>query len=247
MIKRVYILFLGLFVMNFLNAQELKLGVVLGGNMFESIEVDLPYYSPPNAYITFIESESGEGLVSKKSALNAGHIGGIISGYYKKFSVNIEPQFYFKRNVYVFKFPQEVNWIVSEKSFRIPLYFTYKLFKAQKSVYFLGGLSYCKGKNWDLQNPTLGYYFGPDNIYYDKPFYGNDIMNGFMYNNKGYFSFMAGIGKQFGKFNSSLRFQKQSNTKNDPIAAKKWSIEISINRHLFSSKDITKKHFLYVD
>ena len=159
----------------------------------------------------------------------------------------MEPQFYYKKSRIEFETPNNTQWMVAEKGFRLPMYFTYKVFKSQKSVYLMSGLIYTNTQGSDFQYPGFGYFFGDKDIYENNPYFGKDLFKDVLYNDYSYWNLMIGFGKQMKRVNTSIRFETQLGSSNHPIDAKIWQAEISFRRFIFSSKDVTKKHFLYVE
>lgn len=228
-------------------AQEVQFGFVAGSNLYQKIKVDRGFYSPAEGYISFVEKEEGEGLVNSNNVFNAVHLGSIFSLSFRRFSANIEPQYYYKKSRIEFETPLNTQWMVAEKGFRLPVYVTYKIFKGQKSIYLLGGMTYTNTKKWDFQYPGFGYFFGDSEIYEDNPYFGKNLFNGVLYHDFSYLNLMIGFGKEMKRVNTSIRFESQLGSKNHPIDASVTQVEISFRRFIFSSKDVTKKHFLYVE
>ena len=129
----------------------------------------------------------------------------------------------------------------------MPIYLTYKLFKKPRSIYFLTGLSLTKVKNYDYQTFGIGYNFEGEPIYNGLNNYGYNLFNNYLYTNNIYTNLIFGFGKPLKKIDFSIRMMKQNNSKNNPIKVNIWQIEFEVSWHILSSKDITKKHFLYVE
>jgi len=228
------------------SSQEIKLGFVVGTNLYQKITVEQPSFSPSQSYITFI-SEDTSRLIDSDHAFNAFHIGSKISVLYKRFSFNLEPQFLFKRSLLYFDYPSNIDWILIEKGFRLPLYFTYKVFKKSNSIYLISGLSYTKTKHWDFQSPTSAYNFLNEEFANGNPVFGYNLFEDYLYSQKGYWNILLGVGKKLKKINFALRFQTQFKSDNLAFDTKTIQVEWSVSRQILSSKDITTKHFLYVE
>jgi hypothetical protein len=244
---RFYILFICVLITIKIEAQEVQFGFVSGMNLYQKIKVERAIYSPIDGYITFLEKEEGKGLVNSNNVFNSVHLGTIFNMSFRKFSFNIEPQYYYKKSRLEFETPNNTQWMLAEKGFRLPMYFTYKVFKGQKSVYLMSGLIYTKTKSTDFQYPGFSYFFGGDEIYEYNPYYGKNLFKDVLYNDYSYWNLMIGFGKQMKNVNTSIRFETQLGSKNHPIDSKVWQVEVSFRRFIFSSKDVTKKHFLYVE
>jgi hypothetical protein len=228
-------------------SQEIKAGITFGGNLYQNTKVTIPIYFPKNTYLTIIEEDKGKGIFNSHNVLNSYNLGVVVSVFYKKFSFSIEPQYMYKRHHLIIKKPQQINWILMEKGFRVPLYFSYRLTKNSKSIELLTGLTLFKTHSIDFQEPSIGYSFLGDNIYDGQINYGNNIFNGVLYNNKMYYMFLVGIKKPLKKWDMLIKFQSYLNSKSQPIEAKYFQIELSLNRYIFNSKNITNKHYLYVE
>ncbi|NOQ72231.1 MAG: hypothetical protein GQ574_09535 [Crocinitomix sp.] len=226
-------------------AQQLSLGIVVGPNIIQQMKLDRAFYAPDNTYHTYLESNQGQGLVQKISVLNGGHVGAVLFTDYKRFGFGIEPQFHYQRTYLHFERPFQIDRIIGKKSFRMPAYFTYRLFKKPESAFVILGLNLVKEKNWDIQNPGFDYYLNGADIYSNQVEVGPDHFEGLLYDNSAYWNYMVGIGKKSGKWNSSIRFQSNLNITNHEIEAEIWQLEVSINFLFLSTKDFTEKHFLY--
>ncbi len=228
-------------------SQVLKAGVSFGGNLYQNTKVSLPIYFPDNTYLTLIEEDKGKGIVNAHNGLNSYFFGGIITGFYKKFSFTVEPQFIYKRYHLQFKKPTRIDWIVMEKGFRMPMYFSYRLTKSTKSIELLTGLTLFKTTTKDFQSPTFDYSFLGDAIYDGGIYYGRNIFNGVIYNNQTYFMFLIGFKKPLKKWDMTLKFQSYLNSKKHLIDAKYFQFELGFSRYIFNSNFITNKHYLYVE
>lgn len=227
-------------------AQEVRLGVAGGTNMYENTKLDTLSFSPLNSYYTYLEEESGAGLINKHSAFNSIHFGAVLNFSYKRFGFNIEPQFFYSRKVYRFKEPYELSRVIGQKAFRMPTYFTYKFFKKENSSYAIVGLNFIKASYWDFQNPGAGYYLGDQQLYEESADFGDDHFNGVLYDEKGYKTAVLGLGKQFKKMNASLRYMLPLGMK-DRVLAESYKVELTLSWMFLSTADFTKKHFLYIE
>ncbi len=226
-------------------AQQVNVGFVVGPNFIQQMKWEQAYFAPENSYHTYFESNQGKGLVNKISVLNGGHIGAILFADYKRFGFGLEPQYHYQRTYLSFQRPYRVERIIGKKSFRMPTYFTYRLFKNPESAFLILGLNLVKETNWDIQNPGFDYYLNNANIYEDQVEVGPDHFDGLLYDNSVYWNYMIGLGKKSGKWNTSIRFQSNLNITDHDIEAEIWQVEVSINFLFLSSKDFTEKHFLY--
>lgn len=229
------------------HAQETELGILFGGNLYQHIAWNRPVYNPPNAYHTYIEKEINEGLLNKSSFVNGVHFGLIARYKYKRFTLNIEPQFYYQRTYFDFEKPFVVERIIGKRAFRMPIYLAYKVFKNPKSPFLLAGLSLNKEKNFDFTSPGFDYYYGNAESYNLKFDTGDDHFLGALYTNSWYFNYVAGFGFTFDKWQYAFRFQQRLEITKNKIEAKIFQVEMTFNIRIFSSTDFTKKHFLYVE
>lgn len=228
-------------------AQELTFGFIGGFNLYQKIQWDKAIHFAPNTYYTYVEDGFGNGLLDKNAVFNGAHAGIFMGAKYKRFTLNAEPQYYYSRTYLSFERPFFVERIIGKKAFRMPVYAAVKFFKSPKSPFLLIGLNPIKEKNWDFQSPGVDAYFGevpPDLTLFQS---GNDHFSGALYDNRFYVNYLVGLGFSTKKMNYSFRFQKELKFTRHQIEANIWQIEMSVNFAILSSKDFTKKHFLYAD
>lgn len=231
-----------------LNAQEVRLGLVGGTAPTKRIVLSNAQHSPANSYFTYVEENPGRGLIKATKAFNSVHLGAVINFSYKRFSFNIEPQYYYERTVYRFRQPyEEMDRVIGAKGFRMPFYFTYKFFKKENSAFFLLGWNVTKQNNWDFQHPSQDFYLGDAPAYNDIPDFGDNHFEGVLYDDQSYMSGMLGIGKQFKKVSASLRLQQPIGKVLERLPVRTWRVELTFNWLFLSSEDFTKKRPLYVD
>ena len=228
-------------------AQDVQMGFVAGANLFQNTKLDTSIYSPQTSYHTYLESKEGAGLINQNVVLNALNIGMIFNFGYKKFTFNIEPQYYYQRTTFYFEKPYQTERIIGRRAFRLPIYSTFKFFKNDKSIYGISGFVFNYEKTWDFQAPGPGYYLSSVALYEDAINFGDNHFEGVLYDDHAYWNYMIGFGKKINRFNMSLRYLNQLNITKHDIDAKIWQLELSVNILLLSSNDFTKKHFLYVD
>ncbi len=257
--KHVHIALIIFFLSFQATAQELRFGLVTGMNIYQKTELNLATLSPPDSYYTYSEKSQGEGLINKHGIFNAFNVGGAFKFSYKRFSLNIEPQYYYQRTTISFEKPYGIRRLFGKKAFRMPIYFTYKFFKKENSLFLLAGLGLNKEKNWDIQDPGINYYLGGDEIYeysVDGDYgispsqfadFGNDHFAQILYDDLPYWNYMVGFGRTFGRYNASFRFQSRFDITKHQQLAEIGQIEFSLTFLFLSTKDFTEKHFLYVD
>lgn len=231
----------------FCKGQELHLGITGGFNAFQKIKWDRAIYHPADSYLTYIEKDFGKGLLNKNSVLSAINYGVYASARYKRFSVTIEPQFYYQKTYLLFEKPFYIERNIGKRAFRLPLYGTVNFFKGAKSPFFLLGINFIKEKNWDYHSPSFEYYFQGNEEVGTQFKTGDDHFDGMLYDNRAYFNYMLGIGKSEKRWDTSIRFQRKIRITKHSTEASIWQIEMALNFRILSSKDFTKKHFLYVD
>ena len=229
-------------------AQEVRFGIVGGTAPVKKVELDIPFLLPSNSYYAYVEENPGSGLVNDWKVFSSVHLGAIINFSYRRFSLNAEPQFYIERSRYRFPYYYvDMERIIGAKAFRMPLYFTYKFFKKEKSSYLLFGLNIIKETNWDIQFPGDGYYLNGKPLHHEAENFGDDHFQNVLYDGKTYLNLNVGLGKQFKNINSSLRFQMPIGKVNDRLPVRTFKVEWTVSWLFLSTKDFTKKHPLYVD
>ena len=228
-------------------AQEVRLGMTIGTSPAEYTSLNIAQHSPANSYYTYVESSQGEGLIRTVKVFNSANIGVVINFSYRRFAFNMEPQFFYKRGIYTFREPAEIRRIMGAKAFRMPMYFTYKFFKKENSAYLLLGWNITKESNWDFQHPGDGFYLSDQPPYAQTPDFGDDHFQGVMYDGMSYSSVILGLGKQFKKFNMSIRFQRNSNKFESRLPLDTWRTDLTFSWLFLSTKDFTNKHYLYID
>lgn len=228
-------------------AQEVRLGLTVGTTPLRYVLWDTTHYSPANSYHTYIADSPGLGLINSYKAFNAVNIGAIFNFSYRRWSFNFEPQYFYERGVYRFLEPIEVKRVVGAKGFRMPFYFQYKFFKKENSSYFIFGWNVTKANYWDFQHPTEGYYFSNEQPYQGNIDFGDDHFKGILYDEKVYGSVLLGLGKQFKKMNSSLRFQTPRGKVLQRLPILSWRIEWTFSWYFLSTKDFTNKHPLHIE
>ncbi len=245
--KKIILYSLLCFAFNNSTAQDLEFGLLTGGSLYQQIKWERAYYKPPNAYHTYIENNLAGGLVNKNSVLNGVHFGISTQLKYKRFAGTVEPQYFYQRTQLNFDRPFFVQRIIGKRAFRMPIYVSYKVFKNPKSPFLLAGLNLIKEKNWDFSAPGFDAYFGSEENYLFQIDLGDDHFEGMLYDNHWYWNYMLGFGMILENWNYSLRFQQRLDITKHKVEASIFQVEMVVNVKLFSSKDFTKKHFLYVD
>ena len=234
-------------VVNISLAQEVRLGLNLGTTPIRRVVLDTAIYSPTNSYYTYIEEGEGLGLIDDVKLFNSVNAGVILNLSYRRWSFNMEPQYFFQRSVYRFKEPIELKRVIGAKGFRMPFYFQFKFFKKENSSYFIFGWNITKANYWDFQHPTDGFYFSNQQAYEGSLDFGDDHFVNILYDSKSYVSGIIGLGKQFKKLNSSLRIQAPIGKINERLPAQSWRLEWTFSWFFLSTKDFTNKHPLYID
>ncbi len=229
-------------------AQDISFGVTLGTHAFYKAKLDTPYYFSSNSFLGYYSGDDNKPVINKIAVLNSFSIGSVITASVKRWSFTLEPQYFFQRTVLRFKYPINVERVFGRKAFRMPLYFSYKMYKKENSTYWMFGLIIHKENNYDFQNPGREVYL--DN----QPFgtvavdYGDNHFYRVLYTEKAYFSYTFGLGKVTRKgFNYALKVHKRLNTKSRGISANIFNIEFSVIIPVVSISDFTNKHFIYVD
>lgn len=230
-----------------LNAQDLEFGLLLGGNLYQHTQWDRAIYKAPNSYHTYVENNSESGLLSKNAVLNGIHFGISTQLKYKRLTGTIEPHYFYQRTYLSFDRPFFVERIVGKRAFRMPIFISYKVFKNPKSPFLLGGFNLIKEKNYDFSSPGFDYYYGNSEDFIFQLDLGDDHFDGMLYDNRWYWNYMLGFGIMLEKWEYSFRFQQRFDITKHSIEAKIFQVEMVAKINLFTSKDFTKKHFLYVE
>lgn len=245
--KTIAILTFFVFFTFLVKAQDVQMGFLVGTNLFQNTKYDTSTFSPINSYHTYIEKNEGEGLINKNIVFNSLNSGMIFNFGYKKFTFNIEPQYYYQRTTFRFENPYRTERVIGRRAFRLPVYSTFKFFKNENSIYGIAGFVFNYEKTWDFQAPGAGYYLSSDSLFQGAIDFGDNHFEGVLYDDHVYWNYMVGFGKKINRFNMSIRYLNQLNITKHHIDAKIWQIELSVGILLLSSNDFTKKHFLYVD
>lgn len=229
-------------------SQSLDIGLMTGTNVFRRAHAADSSFFTSNGNLFYKERSTGSGVINKNSVFNA-YMFGVISNFsWKRYTVNAEMYFANQRTVYHFEQPYEVNRIIGTKSFRLPVYVTYKFFKSANSPYLLAGLTFNAEKNTDIQGPSDdGNLLGGKPIYYATPDFGDYHLYGLLYDEHPYWYSTLGLGIRTKNLNWSLRFNRPINSAKRNVIASHWQVEFHIGIYLLSTKDFTKKHYLYVD
>ncbi len=228
--------------------QELKFGFNVGTHLVYRTKFDQPIFIPENSYYIYQEKSAGAGVINKTSVFNSLSVGGLVTASYKRFTLNIEPQYFFQRTIYKFKEPTETERVIGKKALRIPIYGTYKFWKKENSTYLIAGLIFHSEANYDLQNPGGEVYFVGKPYAQSTINFGDNHFYNVLYDDKPYWSSMLGIGKVTRRgLNYSLRFHRRLNTEKRGIEGRIWNLELNIGYLFLSTRDFTKKHYLYFD
>lgn len=242
---RLFLLAISLTLLLPSTAQEIRMGISYGVNVYQSTKLDLPSLTPENSYHTYLVAPDKNYLLEKNSFVSGYFLGASFNFGWRKFGLNISPQFYFQRTVLRFDYPFEVFRVWGKRALRIPFYFTYKFFKKERSIFLLAGFTVNKETNWDFQSPDPGFYFGPEPIYQNTINTGDGHFENYLYQNNPYVNFSVGIGRNFRRWNTILRYHTKAGGGNIPVQTSQ--IELGFNILFLSSKDFTQKHFLYVE
>ncbi|MCG8575407.1 MAG: hypothetical protein MI810_11015 [Flavobacteriales bacterium] len=229
-------------------AQEVKFGITTGTHLFYRISLKDAFYFPENSFTGYQESSAGTGVINKNSMANSFFLGSTINGSYKRWTATLEPQYFYQRTTLRFTKPISVNRVFGKKAFRLPVYISYKLWKKENSTYLFGGLIFHKETNYDFQSPGTEVYFNGVEFGQNSIDYGDNHFYRALYTEKGYWSYTFGIGKITRRgVNYGVRFHRRLNLESRGIMADIFNVEFMINLNVVSTKDFTKKHFLYVD
>jgi len=234
--------------MGSVDAQELKFGFTMGTHLLYRAKLIQDSFIPTNSFYVYQKSPDKAGVIDKYSVFNSVSLGGAVCASYKRLTANLEPQFFYQRTIFTFTEPLETQRVIGKKALRIPLYGTYKFWKKENSMYGLAGLIFHVETNYDLQNPGGEVYFVGKQYTQTTINFGDNHFYNVLYDEKPYWSYMVGLGKITKRgINYSVRFHRRLNTEARGIEGKIWNLEFNIGYLLISTKDFTKKHYLYFD
>lgn len=228
--------------------QELEMGMSFATNAYQRTHLGDVSFTSQNGYITYFERREGQGVIDKHNVFNSIVAGTVFSFSYKRFTVVAEPQFSFQRSVFRFDEVYTIDRIVGKKSFRLPFFITYKFFKSEKSIYGLAGVTFHRERVYDYQDPgSSDVFMSGKPPYTNTPDFGNYHFYGAIYDEYPYFNSTFGLGKKFNRINVSLRYNRLLDITRHDILATIWQVELHVGFKLLSTKDFTRKHYLYVE
>lgn len=225
--------------------QDIKFGVSASAQVLQSTKFMDSIYSPENADFTYKENQAGEGVINRSHIFNGYSLGGVVRYTFRKSTLSLEPQYFMQRSKFIFQQESYSERIVGMKAFRLPIFYSFKLFKKKNSMFLSIGTVFTVAYNYDFQHPGSAYLFSNGTIYNGGVDHGDNHFNSVLYTNENYWQNYLGIGKNIGDFKLTLRFMSRSTRSNEKIAARIAQIELNISYHIIGISDFKKKRKVY--
>lgn len=225
--------------------QDLKFGVSGSTQIIQSTKFLDSVYQPENSDFTYQESIDGEGIINRSHIFNSFSLGTLISYTLKKSTFSIEPQYFMQRSVFRFEKMSYSERVVGMRAFRLPIFYSFRIFKKKNSMFVTLGTIMTAAKNYDFQHPGSGYLFSDGPIYNGGIDHGDGHFQGILYTNNVYWQNYFGIGKNIGDFKLTFRFISRSRSSSKKIAAQIGQLEMSLSYSVFGISDLQKKRSIY--
>tara|TARA_B100000508_G_scaffold75230_1_gene58635 strand:- start:107167 stop:107910 length:744 start_codon:yes stop_codon:yes gene_type:complete len=225
--------------------QDIKLGVSGSTQVIQNTKFLDAEYQPENASFTYLETSEGAGIINRSHIFNAYSLGFVANYTFKKSTISIEPQYFMQRSVYRFELESYSERTVGMKAFRLPIFYSYKLFRKKNSMFLTVGTVFTAAKNYDFQHPGTEYLFEDGEIYNGGVDHGNDHFRSILYSNDPYWQHFFGIGKNIGDLKITFRFMARAKGSAEKIAADIGQLELNLSYHIVSLSDFQKKRKIY--
>lgn len=240
-----HILFFFFIFCGYAQNQDIKFGVSGSTQIIQTTRFLDSIYQPENSGFTYQEPSEGEGVINRSHVFNSFSLGAQVSYTLKKSTFTIEPQYFMQRSIFRFEKESYSERVVGMRAFRLPLFYSFKLFKKKNSMFLTLGTILTAAKNYDFQHPGSGYLFSDGLIYNGGVDYGDDHFSGILYTNDLYWQHFFGVGKNLGDFKLSFRFISRSVGSSDRIAAQIGQLEMCLSYTVFGISDLQKKRSIY--
>ena len=225
--------------------QDLKFGVSGSTQIIQNTQFLDSVYQPENSDFTYQEPVEDEGIINRSHIFNSFSLGTTVSYTLKKSTFSIEHQYFMQRSVFRFEKESYSERVVGMRAFRLPIYYSFRLFKKKNSMFVTLGTIMTAAKNYDFQHPGSGYLFSDGPIYNGGVDHGDGHFKGILYTNEVYWQHYFGVGKNIGDFKLTFRFISRSVRSNEKIAAQIGQLEMSLSYHIFGLSDLQKKRSIY--
>lgn len=225
--------------------QDIKLGVSGSTQLIQNTRFLEAQYQPENTSFTYLEPSEGEGIINRSHAFNSFSLGFVANYTFKKSTLSLEPQYFMQRSVYRFELESYSERTVGMKAFRLPIFYTYKLFRKKNSMFLTIGTVFTVAKNYDFQHPGTAYLFEDGEIYNGGVDYGDNHFHSILYSNDPYWQHFIGVGKNIGDLKITFRYMARSRGSSEKIAATIGQLELNLSYHIVSWSDFKKKRKIY--
>ncbi|MDX1651395.1 MAG: hypothetical protein R3277_02810 [Brumimicrobium sp.] len=239
------ILFLLFYLSGNAQNQDLRLKVSGAVQILQSTKFLDSVYTPENADFTYYENVEGQGVINRSHIFNGYSLGTMICYNFRKSTLSLEPQYFMRRSVFRFQGESYSERVVGMKAFRLPIFYSYQLFKKNNSMFLSVGTVLTYGKNFDFQHAGAPYLFSDGPIYKGGTDHGDGHFKNILYNEGFYRQNFFGVGKSFGKVQVSMRFMSRTRLSKLRIRADIAQIELHVSYDLLGLSDLRKKHDVY--
>lgn len=243
--RSITIIFIFIVLIGYSQNQDIKFGVSASTQVLQNTRFMDSMYTPQNSDFTYQEKQKGKGIINRSHIFNGYSLGGVVRYTFRKSTLSIEPQYFMQRSVFRFQKEQYSERVVGMKAFRLPIFYSYKLFKKRNSMFLSVGTVFTAAYNYDFQHPGNEYLFSDGPIYNGGVDNGDGHFNSVLYTNENYWQNYIGIGKNIGNFKLTLRFMSRTKKSSEKIAAKIAQIELNISYHIIGISDFKKKRKIY--
>lgn len=226
-------------------SREFLAGISVSTNVLQRTLFTEDTYQPENSYFTYMAPTEGGSIINTFRSFNSYSVGGLGTYSFKKFTANLEPQFYLQRTKFTFQKSYYSERIVGNHSFRLPIFFTYRFFKKKNSLYLTLGWIFNASQNYDFQHAGNDYLFNGGDIYNGGVDYGDYHFKDILYSNDNFWQGFIGFGKDLKYFNLSFRMISRTPKSAEYIQAEVWQLEMNLSYHFLSTADFTKKRKIF--
>lgn len=241
----IFIIFTLYVLTGYAQNQDIKFGVSASTQVFQSTRFMDSIYKPQNSDFTYKEDQKGTGIINRAHIFNGYSIGGVIRYTFRKSTLSLEPQYFMQRSIFVFQKESYSERVIGMKAFRLPIFYSFKLFKKKNSMFLSIGTVLTVANHYDFQHPGNEFLYANGPIYNGGVDYGDGHFNSVLYTDEAYWQNYFGIGKNIGDFKLTLRFMTRSIKSSEKIAAEIAQLELNISYHIIGISDLKKKRKIY--
>ena len=207
--------------------------------------VPLESYKAPNSYFTYHESSSGSGVINAYKTFNGYSLGGLATITFRKLTFNMAPSFMMQKTTFIFEKEYYSERVVGFHGFRLPTYWTFRLFRKVNSLYISFGRIWNVTKDFDFQHPGRPFLFAGGQIYNGGVDYGDYHFDEILYDEQNFVQRFIGFGKSIKDVNVGIRFIQRKRKHQEYILATTWQFELNLSYHFLNASDFTKKRKVY--